>query len=222
MAGRLLRRPLLQAPRALRDLALTTREDATVTRLDPTDDTRPRALGRAGVAALVALAAGGWGLAGWQHFVALPRAESTARVAYALDLVDRFDDLPAHRAYVELAADMKPWWTAIEDLQHRIQTATGDDQRDQLIAERDASLVGFVETQKLSGKLELLVASFDMFTRCLTAQVCDEATLERAISIDVKRIWRTFRPWILHRREAGEASRGFGRELEMLYLRFVG
>ncbi|NLH80160.1 MAG: hypothetical protein GX458_04845, partial [Phyllobacteriaceae bacterium] len=44
----------------------------------------------------------GWTAAGYERLVAVPHAADTARVAYALDLVDRFDDTPAHKAYVEL------------------------------------------------------------------------------------------------------------------------
>ena len=183
-----------------------------------TADTRWRGLS----AAAILFASVGWGLAGFEHFVAVPRAENTARVAYALDLVDHFDDTPAHRAYVDLATDMKPWWEAIEDLQHRIQTAHDDAARDALIAERDASLIAFVESHGLAGKIDLLIGSFDTFTRCLLAAVCDEAIVEQAISIDVKRIWRTFRPWVMHRRGAGDGDRAYGRDLEDLYFRFVG
>lgn len=173
-------------------------------------------------AAAIVFAGVGWGLAGFEHFVAVPRAENTAKVAYALDLVDRFDDTPAHHAYVDLASDMKPWWDEIADLQHRIQTTRDDLARDALITERDTSLVTFVERHGLAAKVDLLVGSFDMFTRCLVAEACDEAIVEQAISIDVKRIWRTFRPWVLHRRGASETDRAYGRDLEDLYFRFVG
>ncbi|MCE1234996.1 MAG: hypothetical protein LWW93_01430 [Hyphomicrobiales bacterium] len=178
--------------------------------------------GRAWLALSIVVAASGWSAAAWEHFVALPRAENTSRVAYALDLVDRFEDTPAHRAYVDLATDMKPWWDAIEGLQHRIQAANDDATRDALIAERDASLVAFVETHALASKVDLLIGSFDAFTRCLVATVCDEAIVERAISIDVKRIWRTFRPWVMHKRTDGDRDRSYGRDLEDLYFRFVG
>lgn len=163
----------------------------------------------------------GWGFAAWEHFVAVPAAANTARVAFALDLVDRFDDTPAHKAYVELAADMKPWWSAIDALQHRLQAATSDEERDRLIAERDASLVAFIQDKKIAEKVDLLIGSFDTFTRCLAAAVCDGDIVERSISIDVKRIWRTFRPWVQHRREV-DGDRGYGRDLEELYFRFVG
>lgn len=163
----------------------------------------------------------GWSWAAWEHFVRVPTAENTARVAYALDLVDRFDDTAAHKAYVDLATEMKPWWDAIEDLQRRIQNAATDDVRDALITERDTSLISFVESHDLAPKIDLLIGSFDMFTRCLVSSVCDETVVERAIAIDVKRIWRTFRPWVLHRRTNG-GDRAYGRDLEDLYFRYVG
>lgn len=175
------------------------------------------------MAGLVLFATAGWGLAAWQHFVALPRAAVTAHVAYALQLVDQFDDTPAHLAYVQLSGDMKPWWDAIEEVQRRIQATTEDEIRDRLIAERDASLVAFVRDHGLAPKVDLLVAAFDVFTRCLAAQVCDAEAVQKAIAIDVKRIWRTFRPWIMERRGSGRAEdRDFGRPLEELYFRFVG
>ncbi len=175
------------------------------------------------VAGLVVFAAAGWGLAAWQTFVALPRTAVTARVAYALQLVDQFDDTPAHLAYVQLSADMKPWWDAIEEVQRKIQATADDDTRDRLIAERDASLVAFVRDRGLTTKVDLLIASFDVFTRCIAAAACDADTVQKAIAIDVKRIWRTFRPWILERRGSGRAEdRDFGRPLEELYFRFVG
>lgn len=177
--------------------------------------------GRRTVAVVALIGAVGWGLAAWEYFVAIPAAANTARVAFALDLVDRFDDTPAHKAYVELAADMKPWWSAIDDLQHRLQAANSDEDRDRLIAERDASLVTFIQDKKIAEKVDLLIGSFDTFTRCLAAAVCDGDIIERSISIDVKRIWRTFRPWVQHRREI-DGDRGYGRDLEELYFRFVG
>jgi len=218
-----LRRPLLQAE--TRPVSDVVREESDPSFVAP----RPFDEGRDGAtawrrlsAAAILFAGVGWGLAGFEHFVAVPRAENTARVAYALDLVDRFDDTPAHHAYVDLASDMKPWWDEIAALQHRIQTTRDDLARDALITERDASLVAFVESHGLAAKVDLLVGSFDMFTRCLVAEVCDETIVEQAISIDVKRIWRTFRPWVLHRRGASETDRTYGRDLEDLYFRFVG
>ena len=175
------------------------------------------------LALLAAVAAAGWGVAAWQYVVVLPRAASTARVSYALELVDQFDDTPAHLAYVQLSSDMKPWWDQIEDLQRKIQSAGDDETRDRLIAERDASLVGFVRDRGLAGKVDLLVASFDTFTRCIAAEACDADIVQKAMAIDVKRIWRTFRPWILDKRGNGRAEdKDFGRPLEELYFRFVG
>ena len=175
------------------------------------------------LALLAAVAAAGWGVAAWQYVVVLPRAASTARVSYALELVDQFDDTPAHLAYVQLSSDMKPWWDQIEDLQRKIQSAGDDETRDRLIAERDASLVGFVRDRGLAGKVDLLVASFDTFTRCIAAEACDADIVQKAMAIDVKRIWRTFRPWILDKRANGRAEdKDFGRPLEELYFRFVG
>lgn len=222
MAGRVLRRTVLQAQdRTLKDPTVALPPDVFEPTRRPAPP-RPGGGGRGALLAATLIAGAGWATAGWEHFVAVPRAANTARVAYALDLVDRFDDTPAHRAYVALATDMKPWWEAIEDLQHRIQNAPDDAGRDALIAERDASLVAFVEAHALAPKIDLLIGSFDTFTRCLVAQVCDEAIVEQAISVDVKRIWRTFRPWILHRRNATDGDRSYGRDLEDLYFRFVG
>lgn len=222
MAGRVLWWALLQIQ------AGSVRDDVVAQGLGIGRRTSDRTDGaRTGIRSLpltvaVVLAVGGWSWAAWEHFVRVPAAENTARVAYALDLIDRFDDTTAHKAYVDLASDMKPWWDAIDDLQRRIQTAPNDEARDALIAEREASLITFVETHDLSAKVDLLIGSFDMFTRCLVASVCDEAVVERAISIDVKRIWRTFRPWVQHRRGAGSGDRAYGRDLEDLYFRFVG
>lgn len=176
-----------------------------------------------GIVAIAIVASGGWAWAAWEHFVTVPQAANTARVAYALDLVDRFDDTPAHYAYIQLAADMKPWWDEIDDLQHRIQAAPNDETRDALIAERDASLVAFVQDKHLGDKIELLIGSFDTFTRCIAADACDAEVVQKAISIDVKRIFRTFRPYILNRRGNGRPEdKDFGRPLEDLYFRFVG
>lgn len=173
------------------------------------------------VGALVAL--GGWAVAAWEHLVVLPRAMNTAKVAYALQLVDQYDDTPAHLAYVQLSSDLKPWWDEIEPLQRRLQEAKDDDARDGLIAERDASLIVFLRDHGLSAKVDLLVASYDVFSRCLAAAACDDETIQRSIAIDVKRIWRTFRPWILEKRASGKAEdKDFGRPLEDLYFRFVG
>lgn len=219
MAGRVLRWSLLQTETGpVRGDVVAGETDADRRSRDGGGRTTVRSLP---FALLGLFAVAGWSWAGWEHFVRVPTAANTARVAYALDLVDRFDDTPAHKAYVDLATDMKPWWDAIEDLQRRIQTAPTDETRDALITERDASLIAFVDSHDLAPKIDLLIGSFDMFTRCLVSSVCDEAVVERAISIDVKRIWRTFRPWVVHRRTIG-GDRAYGRDLEDLYFRFVG
>ena len=175
---------------------------------------------RAGAIAAVAL--GGWGWAAWEHFVAAPRIRDVARVTYTLGLIDRFDDTAAHKAYVQLASDMKPWWDQIEDLQRRIQAAPGDEVREALIAERDASLVGFIKDRDLAPRIDLLIGAFDEFVRCLDTATCDQEVLDKAIGIDVKRIYRTFRPYILMRRAAGGADATYGKDLEDLFFRVLG
>lgn len=171
----------------------------------------------------VVVALSGWAAAAWEHFVVLPRAMNTSKVAYALQLVDQFDDTAGHLAYVQLSSDLKPWWDEIEPLQRRLQEAKDDEARDGLIAERDASLIVFLRDRGLVAKVDLLVSSYDVFNRCLASEACDGETIQRAIAIDVKRIWRTFRPWILEKRASGKAEdKDFGRPLEELYFRFVG
>jgi len=186
------------------------------------ETTRRARLDRLRLAGIVVVAAGGWAWGAWEHFVVAPRTQDIARITYTLDLVDRFDDTEAHKAYVQLAADMKPWWDQIEDLQRRIQTANADDAREALIAERDASLLAFVRDRGLAPKIDLLVHSFDEFIRCLDTRVCDQEVLDKAIGIDVKRIYRTFRPYILMKRAAGGTDAGYGRELEDLFFRLLG
>lgn len=172
--------------------------------------------------ALAVVALGGWTWGAWEHFVAAPSDQEVARVTFSLAMVDRFDDTEAHRAYVQLAGDMKPWWESIDSLQHRIQTATTDEAREALIAERDASLLAFIQDRGLVQKVDLLVRSFDEFLRCLDTRVCDRDVLDKAIGIDVKRIYRTFRPYILSRRAAGGEGAAYGKELEELFFRFLG
>lgn len=181
---------------------------------------RVRTAARVGVIAVFALA--GWGWGAWEHFVVAPHVKDLARVTYTLDLVDRFDDTEAHRAYIQLALDMKPWWDQIEDLQRRIQSTTADDAREALIAERDASLLAFIREHQLAPRIDVLVRSFDEFIRCLDTRVCDLDVLDKAMGIDVKRIYRTFRPYILARRAQGGADATYGKELEELFFRFIG
>jgi hypothetical protein len=171
-------------------------------------------------AVIAVFALGGWVWGAWEHFVAAPRTQNIVRITYTLDLIDRFDDTEAHKAYVQLASDMKPWWDRIEDLQRRIQATPGDDAREALIAERDASLLAFIKEQNLGPKIDLLTGAFDEFVRCLDTAVCDLDVLDKAIGIDVKRIYRTYRPYILMRRASGDA--GYAKELEDLFFRFLG
>lgn len=173
-------------------------------------------------ASLAGVALAGWGWGAWEHFVATPRIQDVARVTYSLALVDRFDDTEAHRVYVRLASDMKPWWDEIDDLQRRIQGATSDEAREALIAERDVSLLAFIRSRDLPPKIDVLIHSFDEFLRCLDTQVCDQDVLDKAIGIDVRRIYRTFRPYILSRRNGGGEDATYGKELEELFFRFLG
>lgn len=173
------------------------------------------------MAAIAGVSLGGWAWGAWEHFVAAPHSRDVARITYTLELIDRFDDTEAHRAYVQLASDMKPWWDQIEDLQRRIQAAAGDDAREALIAERDASLLAFIRDQGLGPRIDLLIAAFDEFMRCLDTGVCDQDVIDKAIGIDVKRIYRTFRPYILMRRTTG-GDAGYGKDLEDLFFRFLG
>ena len=175
---------------------------------------------RSGAIALFAL--GGWAWGAWEHFVESPRTHDVARITYTLDLIDRFDDTEAHRTYVQLASDMKPWWDRIDDLQRRIQAAANDEARELLIAERDASLLAFITERDLAPKIDLLIGAFDEFVRCLDTGICDQEVLDKAIGIDVKRIYRTFRPYILMRRNAGGADATYGKELEDLFFRLLG
>jgi hypothetical protein len=172
------------------------------------------------IGAIAAVALAGWGWGAWEHFVAAPRTQNITRITYTLDLIDRFDDTEAHKAYVQLATDMKPWWDQIEDLQRRIQSTPGDDIREALIAERDASLLAFIESHDLGPKIDLLIGAFDEFVRCLDTTVCDQDVLDKAIGIDVKRIYRTYRPYILARRARGETA--YAKDLEDLFFRFLG
>ncbi|MDK9697538.1 MAG: hypothetical protein OEL76_14225 [Siculibacillus sp.] len=178
--------------------------------------------GWAKVAAIVAVSLGGWTWGAWEHFVAAPLTRDVVRITYTLDLIDRFDDTEGHRAYVQLASDMKPWWDQIEDLQRRIQAAPGDDAREALIAERDASLVAFIRDKGLAPRIDLLIGAFDDFVRCLDTSVCDQDVIDKAIGIDVKRIYRTFRPYLLARRAAGGEAANYGKNLEDLFFRLLG
>lgn len=175
----------------------------------------------AGFAAGVGLfAVLGWGLAAYVHFVELPEARLHARAATTLELVDRFYASQAEKAYARLGEALKPWWEAIEETQRKILSARGDDERLPLIQKRDEQLVGFIREHKLAGDVDMIVTSFEQFTRCLQADACDEEILRGTIGIDVRRLYRTFKPWIQAQRDAGD--RDYGRPLEDLFFRFIG
>jgi hypothetical protein len=181
----------------------------------------PRARRAAAFGCVALVATGGWGWGAFEHFVRVPAAQETQRIAYTLDLVDRFYEMPAHDAYMRLSDDLKPWWSTIEPIQREIAAAKDDETRNALIAKRDASLDAFIREKGLAPRIDLLVQSFDQFTRCLGLKICDENILRGAISIDVKRIYRTFRPYILKRREGTLVEdKEFGRDLEDLFFRF--
>jgi hypothetical protein len=183
---------------------------------------RARAMaGRNGLTAgLALLAALGWGLAGYVSFIELPKARIHTRTAMTLEMVDRFYDSPEEKAYERLGDALKPWFAAIEDTQRRIMAARSDDEKLPLIQKRDQMLVEFIREHGLSGDVDQIVASFDQFTRCISADLCDADVLRGTIGLDVRRLYRTFKPWIQSRREAGEGD--YGRPLEDLFFRFIG
>lgn len=217
LAGRLLRWPLLrQAASAAPVSDPIVSDDAA----RGSSELRRGRLQRFRLVGVIVLASGGWLWGAWEHFVAAPGSRDVARVTLSLDMVDRFADTEAHRVYVQLAADMKPWWESIDDLQRRIQAAPNEEARDALIAERDASLLAYVHDHGLERKLDLLISSFDDFVRCLDTGACDQDILDKSIGIDVRRIYRTFRPYILMKRGGGDPR--FGKDLEDLFFRFLG
>lgn len=165
----------------------------------------------------------GWCAAAYLYFVAMPDAIDAHKVAYTLELVERFGDSPAHQVYMKLSDDMKPWWDSIEETQRQIAATTDEDAREKLIAKRDETLIVYIRAHYLSNQIDLLINSFSRFNRCLALNACDQETLKKAISIDVKRIYRTFRPYIESVRTSGRAGTDdFGRDLEDLFFRFVG
>jgi hypothetical protein len=118
---------------------------------------------------------------------------------------------------------MKPWWDEIEDMQRQIAATTDDDARAKLIATRDETLLTFIRDHDLAARIDMLIASFNSFKRCLDVDACDDDALRKSISIDVKRIYRTFRPYIESLRASGKPGSGdFGRDLEDLFFEFVG
>jgi hypothetical protein len=187
----------------------------------PAAPARPTAAARPGlVAGLAVVAALGWGLAAYSYFVTLPAAQLNARAAATLDLVDRFYASPAEKAYVRLGDALKPWWEAIEETQRKILAARSEEEKLPLIQRRDEQLVAFIREHNLTGDVDLIVRAFEQFTRCLQADVCDEEILRGTIGIDVRRLYRTFKPWIQAQRDAGD--RDYGRPLEDLFFRFIG
>lgn len=184
---------------------------------------RARRYGVVGGALAAVLAVGGWGTAAYLYFVSMPAAMNAHKVAFTLELVERFGDSPAHQVYMKLSDDMKPWWDSIEDMQRQIAATTDDAAREKLIARRDETLITFIREHYLSNQIDLLISSFSRFNRCLAVNACDEDTVRKSISIDVKRIYRTFRPYIESVRASGRAGTDdFGRDLEDLFFRFVG
>lgn len=183
---------------------------------------RKHTLWQIGGVAAGAVAALGWCTAAYLYFVAMPDAIDAHKVAYTLELVERFGDSPAHQVYMKLSDDMKPWWDSIEETQRQIAATTDESAREKLIAKRDETLIAYIRTHYLANQIDLLINSFSRFNRCLALNACDQDTLKKAISIDVKRIYRTFRPYIESVRASGRAGTDdFGRDLEDLYFRFV-
>ncbi|TPQ50387.1 hypothetical protein C2U72_13725 [Prosthecomicrobium hirschii] len=151
-------------------------------------------------------------------------APNAQRVSVALDLVDRFSDGDAQRAYVKLSDDLKPWWDMIQDQQRKIMAATVESEREALIASRDELLLAFIRDHNLAAPIDQLVDSFEPFDRCLTVHACDEDVIRRSIAIDVKRLYRTFKPYIQAKRDAPkpeERDKDFGKGLESLFFRFL-
>lgn len=210
----------------------------TTPRVDVTEET-PRAAKAPGPSAravpvhpalLVALgvfALGGWGWGAYERFLDGPQAVATQRIATTIDMADRFADSDAERAYQRLSDELRPWWALIEETQRAILAATTDADRERLIGKRDEMLIDFIREHELGPTIDTLVNSFDAFDLCLATEACDEEVMRRAISIDVKRIYRTFKPYIVLKREGaktGAKPNGteFGKGLENLFFRFVG
>jgi hypothetical protein len=187
---------------------------------EPAEDVPSPARRSGWVTGLAALAVVGWGLAGYVYFVELPKARIHTRTAMTLEMVDRFYDSPAEKAYERLGEALKPWFAAIEDMQRKIMAARSDDEKLPLIQKRDQMLIEFIREHGLSGDVDQIVASFDQFTRCISADLCDSDVLRGTIGPDVRRLYRTFKPWIQSRRDGGEGD--YGRPLEDLFFRFIG
>ncbi len=169
---------------------------------------------------LVALT--GWGVYTFDKLFGADVAAERQQIAYTEDLLSTFQVSPGYRAYTDLSSALKPWWDAIRPLQSSIME-TGDDARKaELIAERDQSLIAFLRSRELNGPADALIRSFERFSRCLDTDLCHRDLLRRSIEIDVKLIYRTFRPYIRAVRERGGVDRSFGRGLETLYYDLIG
>lgn len=194
----------------------------------PADERAPRkgavvVLRPAVFAGLLAFAVSGWGWGAYERFVLLPGANAGQKISTALELIERFSDSDAQRAYVKLSDDLKPWWAMIQDQQRAIMAAKSDGERETLITRRDELLLAFVKDHGLGPAIDQLVDAFDPFDRCLAVDACDEDTIRKSISIDVKRLYRTFKPYIQAKRETiTPADRDFGKGLENLFFRFLG
>lgn len=174
---------------------------------------------------LVLIGALGWCWGAYERFVQLPGVNAGQRISTSLQLIDKFAESEAQRSYVKLSEDLKPWWTMIQEEQRRIMAATSDTERETLIARRDELLIAYVRDHELGPSIDLLVDAFDPFERCLTVGACDDETIRKSISIDVKRLYRTFKPYIMAKREAPNLDardRDFGKGLENLFFRFLG
>jgi hypothetical protein len=185
-------------------------------------DRRSWRLMLAGLIVTAVVACVGWATAGYLYFFALPDIANAHKVAYTLELVDRFSESPAHQVYMQLSDDMKPWWEAIEDMQRQIAATTDDDAREKLISNRDATLIAFIREHYLANRIDMLINAFGSFKHCLDVDACDDDALRKSIAIDVKRIYRTFRPYIEFVRASGKhGADEFGKDLEGLFFRFA-
>lgn len=171
---------------------------------------------------LLLIALGGWGTYAFDKLFSADVATERQQISYTEDVLSTFQISPGYRAYSDLATALKPWWDEIRPLQTSIME-TGDDARKaELIAERDQSLITFLKTRELTAPADSLIRSFERFSRCLDTDLCHRDLLRRSIEIDVKLIYRTFRPYIRAVRERGGVERSFGRGLETLYYDLVG
>ena len=171
---------------------------------------------------LLLIALTGWGTYAFDTLFGADVATERQQIAYTEDVLSTFQLSPGYRAYTDLATALKPWWDEIRPIQTSI-LETGDDARKaELIAARDQSLITFLKARDLTAPADSLIRSFARFSRCLDTDLCHRDLLRRSIEIDVKLIYRTFRPYIRAVRERGGVERSFGRGLETLYYDLVG